>query len=86
MAMKHGAFRAVVCDHWSRGGLGAVDLADAVIEASEQMNNFKMLYDLDMSINTKLNIIASEMYGAGEVELSPKVQEIVKKYESQVSL
>ncbi|XP_044013405.1 C-1-tetrahydrofolate synthase, cytoplasmic isoform X1 [Aphidius gifuensis] len=79
-AMKNGAFNAVICNHWARGGEGAIELADAVIEAVDKPSNFKLLYDLDLSIEEKINIIATKMYGAGEIILHDIVKEKIKNY------
>lgn len=40
-ALSHGAFRAVVSEHWAKGGEGAVELAKAVVETTNQPTNFK---------------------------------------------
>ena len=54
-SLESGAFAAVVSNHWAKGGLGAVDLGKAVIEASKQKIDFKFLYPLDLSIKEKVN-------------------------------
>ena len=72
-ALSNGATDAVVCTHWANGGKGALELADAVIAATSKPSNFKFLYDLDLSIEEKINTIAREMYGAGEIVLADKV-------------
>lgn len=69
-AINKGASDAVVCSHWHYGGKGALELADAVIKACEQPCNFKYIYDGDISLLDKMNIIAQEMYGAKKVELT----------------
>ncbi|GBP03923.1 C-1-tetrahydrofolate synthase, cytoplasmic [Eumeta japonica] len=79
-ALDNGAFRAVICDHWAKGGLGALDLADAVIEACEQPSSFKFLYPLELSIQDKIKQIASEMYGAGQIEYTDEVLEKIKVF------
>jgi len=71
--LESGAADAVICTHWAEGGKGAITLADAVIAATEKPSNFKMLYDLENSIEEKINKIAKEMYGAGQVVLAEKV-------------
>ncbi|KAF5274072.1 hypothetical protein FQR65_LT04470 [Abscondita terminalis] len=80
---ENGAFDAVHCTHWAEGGQGAVNLANAVIAASEQKSRFRFLYDVNMSIEDKMNTIAREMYGADKVELAPRVQEIISQYTAQ---
>lgn len=45
-AKQNGAYDAVICSHWARGGAGAADLAAAVEAATSQPSNFKFLYDV----------------------------------------
>lgn len=80
-AIESGASDAVICTHWAEGGLGALELADAVIAATNKSNNFKFLYDINAGIVEKINTIAQEMYGAGEVILQDKVKEKIAEYE-----
>ena len=49
MAKESGAFDAVICNHWAKGGAGATELAGAVERASQAQSNFKFLYDLNVS-------------------------------------
>ncbi|XP_050744306.1 C-1-tetrahydrofolate synthase, cytoplasmic isoform X2 [Drosophila biarmipes] len=78
-ALEAGAFAAVVATHWADGGAGAVELAEAVIKACEQGNQFRLLYDLELPLVDKMNKIATTMYGAGKVVLSPAAEEKVKR-------
>ncbi|XP_053964353.1 C-1-tetrahydrofolate synthase, cytoplasmic isoform X2 [Anastrepha ludens] len=78
-AIRAGAFAAVLCTHWSDGGEGASELADAVIKACDLPTGFKLLYDLNISLEDKMNVIARNMYGAGKVELTPKAVASLKK-------
>lgn len=84
-ALKAGAFAAVVCSHWSEGGAGAVELADAVINACKDSKNFKFLYDLELPLLDKMNIIAQNMYGAAKVELTATAQNALEKLTKAVS-
>ncbi|XP_034941320.1 C-1-tetrahydrofolate synthase, cytoplasmic isoform X2 [Chelonus insularis] len=79
-ALSNGASHAVICTHWAEGGKGALELANAVIEAIEKPNNFRFLYDLNMSIEDKIKTIATKMYGAGEIHLSDIVKEKIARY------
>lgn len=57
LALQMGAFDVAIADHWAKGGKGALDLADAVRRAcqtTKEVNNFKFLYDLDLTIEDKL--------------------------------
>lgn len=80
MAMQNGAFRAVTCTHWEHGGHGAEELADAVIEGCEDSNNFRYLYDLDLTVEQKIEKIAKEVYGARKVEYAPKVASAMREF------
>lgn len=79
-ALKGGARYAVVCTHWADGGKGAIELADAVIKATEETGKFELLYGLESSIEEKIKTIAEKMYGAGEVILSDKVKGKIEEY------
>ncbi|XP_039758173.1 C-1-tetrahydrofolate synthase, cytoplasmic isoform X1 [Pararge aegeria] len=79
-AMKNGAFSAVICNHWAKGGAGALELADAVIAACDSSSTFEYLYPLNMSIQEKIKKIAEEMYGAGQIEYSNEVLEKIKVF------
>lgn len=84
VALDYDATAAVFTDGWAQGGAGAVELADAVIEACKKESNFKFLYDLDLSIEEKINVIAGEMYGAASVVFSAKVKETIRTYTEKV--
>ena len=67
---NHGV-TAVLCDHWSRGGKGAVKLANVVIETlSENKASFEFLYPDNLSLPDKIKKIATNIYHAGKVEFS----------------
>ena len=53
LSKEAGALDAVMTNHWAEGGLGAVELGKAIIEACEQPSNFEFLYPLEMSIKEK---------------------------------
>lgn len=76
-----GAFDAVVSEHWEFGGEGAVDLAKAVIAASEQPHEFKFLYPIEATIKEKIETIAKEIYNADGVEYTPEAEARIADYE-----
>jgi len=82
-AMTAGAFDAVLSDHWAQGGKGAADLARAVEQACKKNDeaNFKFLYDLDLGIKEKIDIISEEIYGADGVDFSPLANKQIEQYE-----
>jgi methylenetetrahydrofolate dehydrogenase (NADP+)/methenyltetrahydrofolate cyclohydrolase/formyltetrahydrofolate synthetase len=71
---------AVICEHWEKGGEGAVDLAKAVIKAAEKPSHFEFLYPLNMSIKEKIETIAREVYGADGVDYLPEAEERIAEY------
>jgi methylenetetrahydrofolate dehydrogenase (NADP+)/methenyltetrahydrofolate cyclohydrolase/formyltetrahydrofolate synthetase len=82
-ARAAGAFDAVVCNHWALGGTGAVDLANAVVAASKQPAQFKFLYGLELPLETKMEIIAKQIYGADGMELSDVARKKLETYTKQ---
>ncbi|MEJ2558299.1 MAG: formate--tetrahydrofolate ligase [Anaerolineae bacterium] len=81
IAEEAGAHAAVPSNHWAEGGKGAVELAEAVIDACEQPNDFKFLYPLELSIKEKIETIASQVYGADGVDYSPLAEQQIAAYE-----
>lgn len=63
--------RIALSKHWEKGGEGALELADAVIDACNEENNFKFLYELDAPLRTRIELIAEQVYGAAGVDYSP---------------
>jgi len=81
IALEHpGVVDAVVADHFSQGGAGAVALAEAVVKASEEPADFKFLYPLDVPIKQKIEAIACEVYGADGVDYSELAEERIAEY------
>jgi formate--tetrahydrofolate ligase len=73
--------RCALSSHWAEGGAGAVDLARAVVEAAEEPTNFKFLYGLNQPIKAKIETIAREIYGAGEVVYEAEADAQIHQYE-----
>jgi formyltetrahydrofolate synthetase len=71
---------AVVCENWEKGGAGAVELGKAVMKAAEKPASFKFLYDLDLPIKDKIEIIVRDVYGADGVDYSPEAEAHIAEY------
>lgn len=71
---------AVKCTHWMNGGKGAIELGEAVMDATKQKSNFEYLYPLDWSIKQKIEAIATKIYGADGVDYSPDAEAKVDLY------
>jgi formyltetrahydrofolate synthetase len=80
-AASQGAEDAVVTKHWAEGGMGAADLAEAVVAACEKPSNFEFLYPLEWSIKEKIEHIAKTIYGAAEVTYEPLANQQIATYE-----
>jgi methylenetetrahydrofolate dehydrogenase (NADP+)/methenyltetrahydrofolate cyclohydrolase/formyltetrahydrofolate synthetase len=81
IAEEAGAYAAVASNHWAEGGAGAVELAEAVVNACEQPNHFEFLYPLELSIKEKIETIASRVYGADGVDYTPLAEQQIAAYE-----
>ncbi|OJD34603.1 formate-tetrahydrofolate ligase [Diplodia corticola] len=82
-ALAAGAEDAIQSNHWAEGGKGAVELAKGVIAASEKPKDFKLLYDLEGSVQERIERIGKIMYGAEKVEFSELAQKKVDTYVKQ---
>ena len=60
--------RVALSRHWEKGGEGAVELAEAVLDACEEKTVFKPLYSWDMPFKDRIELVAKTVYGADGVE------------------
>ena len=81
LAEEAGA-RVALSKHWQYGGEGAVEFADAVVEACNEPNDFKFLYELETPLRQRIELIAKEVYGADGVEYSAEALEKAKRMEA----
>ena len=70
LAEEAGA-RVALSRHWEKGGDGALEFADAVVDACEEKNDFKLLYGLDLPLRDRIDRIARTVYGADGVDFTP---------------
>jgi formate--tetrahydrofolate ligase len=73
--------RAAVCTHFVDGGKGAVELAEAVVEAAAEPGAFRMLYPDSATLREKIETIATEIYGADGVDYQPAAARHLDNYE-----
>ena len=73
--------RAVVSEHFSRGGAGALELAEAVAEVAAKPSQFRLLYPDQASLREKVEAIATKVYGAAGVDYSPSAAAQLEAYE-----
>ncbi len=65
---------------WAKGGEGALDLAEKVIELCDQENTYAPLYDVNESIEEKIETIAKKVYGADGVDFTEEAQEQLAQF------
>jgi formate--tetrahydrofolate ligase len=83
VSLAAGARAAVVANHWAKGGEGAAELAEAVWAAAEEgAPDFKLLYPDEMSLTSKIETIATQVYGADGIDLSPAAAKQLAQYEA----
>jgi formate--tetrahydrofolate ligase len=81
VAMAAGASAAVVATHFTDGGRGAADLAEAVWAAASSGSQFQLLYKDEAPLGEKILAIATKVYGADGIELLPAAKKALKLYE-----
>jgi formate--tetrahydrofolate ligase len=70
--------RAFPCDHWARGGAGALELATGILKQADQPNDsFRFIYSDEMTLWNKVRAIAQNIYGASDIRADATV---VKKF------
>ena len=74
--------RFAVSDHWLKGGDGAVELAETVVEACEEHSRFAYLSDLSDPLSTRIDAIAREVYGGEGVSYSPEASAKLAAFEA----
>ena len=78
--------RVAVSEHWLKGGEGALEFADAVIDACEEKNDFHFLYDIETPLRKRIELIAKEVYGADGVSYTPEAETKAKRIEQDPEL
>ncbi len=70
-----------MCTHFENGGKGAVELAEAVVEATAEPGEFQMLYGDEATLRQKIEAVATEIYGADGVDYLPAAASQLDRYE-----
>jgi formyltetrahydrofolate synthetase len=79
-ALAAGAMACEVSEVWEKGGAGGEALARAVIAAADAPNKFDFLYSLDAPIADKITAVATKMYGADGVDITPAARRQIQTY------
>jgi formate--tetrahydrofolate ligase len=80
VALANGAFAAQTNEAVTRGGDGAAALAEAVVAATEQESNFSPIYELEQTIEEKIETIAKRVYGADGIFLLKTARDKIKQF------
>ncbi len=73
--------RTAVSRHVAEGGAGALELAEVVMQAAHEPSSFQFLYPLDMPLEQKIETIATQVYGADGIDVSPAAAKALANYE-----
>lgn len=68
-----------ICDVWSKGGKGALELADEVVKQSKINSKLTYSYDLSDSVKTKIKKLAKQVYGTTKVVYSKEAEKSLKE-------
>jgi formate--tetrahydrofolate ligase len=82
LALDGGAFAAEINEGFERGGAGAASLAEAVVDACEQPNEFGLIYEDTDSITSKIEAVAKRVYKAKDVFLYPAAEQRIRQFEA----
>ncbi|MBN2030320.1 formate--tetrahydrofolate ligase [bacterium] len=84
-AAESAGARSAVSEHWLKGGEGALELTDAVIEACDEKHHFKFLYEEDLPLRQRIERLATTVYGASGVEYSLDANKKAKNIEKDTN-
>jgi formyltetrahydrofolate synthetase len=73
--------RVAVSKHWQFGGEGALEFADAVMDACKEKNDFRFLYPNELPLRKRVELIAKEVYGADGVDFAPEANAKAERFE-----
>ncbi|MEQ6029556.1 formate--tetrahydrofolate ligase [Staphylococcus saccharolyticus] len=77
---KENEVRIALTEVWEKGGAGGIDLANQVLEVMDQPQSFKHLYDLNQSLEFKIETIVKEIYGGSKVTFSSKAKKQLQQF------
>jgi formate--tetrahydrofolate ligase len=80
LALEGGAHAAELNDAFERGGEGASDLAEALVDAADQGSSYSPIYPLEAPIDEKIQAISKRVYGADDVVLLPAAQQKIEQF------
>ncbi len=85
-AAEAGGARVALSKHWEKGGEGARELAETIVDVCKKTPKLKFLYELSTPLSERINLIATKVYGADGVSYTPLAQEKLKAIEADAEL
>jgi formyltetrahydrofolate synthetase len=85
-AAESAGARVALSTHWEKGGEGARELAEAVVDVCRAPSKFRFLYELSLPLSERISLIATKVYGADGVSYTPVAQEKLKAIEADTEL
>lgn len=79
--LKEHGIQSSLVEGWAKGGEGAIDIAQKLVDLTEKQENFKYIYDLQNDIKTKIEKVAKEIYGATGVKFSEEAEGEINRIE-----
>ena len=79
--LKEKGIESSLVEGWAKGGKGAIDIAQQLVNLTEKQENFKYIYDLQDDIKTKIQKVAREIYGATGVKFSEDAENEIDRIE-----
>ena len=79
--LKEKGIESSLVEGWAKGGEGAIDIAQQLVNLTEKQENFKYIYDLQDDIKTKIQKVAREIYGATGVKFSEDAENEIDRIE-----
>ncbi len=79
--LKEKGIQSSLVEGWAKGGEGAIDIAQKLVNLTEKQENFKYIYDLQDDIKTKIEKVAREIYGATGVKFSEEAENEIDRIE-----
>ena len=79
--LKEKNIEVSLVEGWAKGGEGAIDIAQKLVDLTEKQENFKYIYDLQDDIITKIEKVSKEVYGATGVEFSEEAKKEIDRIE-----
>ena len=77
--LKEKQIEISIVEGWEKGGEGAIDIANKIVELANKNSNLNYMYELEDDIKTKILKVSTKIYGAKDVIYSKEAEEQIEK-------